>query len=53
MMFIVILVVFTASDKSILCKVNLFGKSLDGDINIQGQNLERVNTFRHLGATFA
>ena len=27
--------------------------NLDGDINIQGQNLERVNTFKYLGATLS
>ena len=29
--------------------------NLDGssDINLQGQNLERVNTFKYLGATLA
>ena len=32
-----------------------FNVNLDGnsDINIQGENLERVNTFKYLGATFA
>ena len=40
--------------KTVYLRFNVDG-NLDGnsDINIQGQNLERVNTFKYLGATLA
>ena len=40
--------------KTVYLRINVDG-NLDGnsDINIQGQNLERVNTFKYLGATLA
>ena len=38
--------------KTVYLRFNVDG-NLDGnsDINLQGQNLERVNTFKYLGAT--
>ena len=38
--------------KTVYLRFNGYG-NLDGnsDINLQGLNLERVNTFKHLGAT--
>ena len=41
-------------NKSVYLRFNVDG-NLDGnsDINMQGQNLERVNTFKYLGATLA
>ena len=40
--------------KTVYLRFNVDG-NLDGnsDINLQGQNLERVNTFKYLGATLA
>ena len=40
--------------KTVYLKFNEDG-NLDGnsDINLQGENLERVNTFKYLGETFA
>ena len=40
--------------KTVYLRCNVDG-NLDGnsDINLQGQNLERVNTFKYLGATLA
>ena len=40
------------SKKTVYLRFNVDG-NLDGDINLQGQNLERVNTFKYLGATLA
>ena len=40
------------SKKTIYLRFNVDG-NLDGDINLQGQNLERVNIFIYLGATLA
>ena len=41
-------------NKTVYLRFNVDG-NLDGnsDINMQGQNLERVNTFKYLGATLA
>ena len=41
-------------NKTVYLRFNVDG-NLDGnsDINLQGQNLERVNTFKYLGATLA
>ena len=41
-------------NKTVYPRFNVDG-NLDGnsDINLQGQNLERVNTFKYLGATLA
>ena len=40
--------------KTVYLRFNVDG-NLDGntDINLQGQNLERMNTFKYLGATLA
>ena len=40
--------------KTVYLRFNVYG-NLDGnsDVNIQGENLERVNTFKYLGATLA
>ncbi len=40
--------------KTVYLRFNVDG-NLDGnsDINIQGENLERVNTFKYIGATLA
>ena len=40
--------------KTVYLRFNVHG-NLNGnsDINLQGQNLERVNTFKYLGATLA
>ena len=40
--------------KTVYLRFNVDG-NMDGnsDINLQGQNLERVNTFKYLGATLA
>ena len=38
--------------KTVYPRFNVDG-NLDGDINLQGHNLERVNTFKYLGATLA
>ena len=40
--------------KTVYLRFNVDG-NLDGnsDINFQGENLERVNTFKYLGATLA
>ena len=40
------------SKTTVYLKFNVDG-NLDGNINLQGQNLERVNTFKYLGAILA
>ena len=42
--------------KTVYLRFNVVDRDLDdgnSDVNIQGENLERVNTFKYLGATLA
>ena len=42
--------------KTVYLRFKIVDRNLDdgnSDVNIQGENLERVNTFKYLGATLA